>query len=160
MAREVRPLEIVPLDADRDLSEVLMIAELSFSTPWRRDMFTQALDGTTKTQSLVARLGPLTVGYCVGEIILDELHVHSVAVSPIFRGRGVGRRLLTVLLHQARVQGVTSSILEVRSSNLMARELYKGLGFSLVGRRPAYYRDPVEDAEIYSLSSIEHFAMP
>ena len=116
-------------------------------------MFTQALDRAKKTRALVARFGSRTVGYCVGEIILDELHVHSVAVSPTFRGRGVGRRLLTMLVHQARAQGVTSSILEVRSSNLVARELYKRLGFSLVGRRAAYYHDPIEDAEIYSLSS-------
>ena len=152
MTRKVRSVNIVPLDADRDLSEVLMIADLSFSTPWRRGMFNQALDRKNETRALVARSGTRTVGYCVGEIILDELNVHSVAVSPTFRGLGIGRRLLAMLLHQARAQGVISSILEVRSSNHVARELYKGLGFSLVGRRPAYYRDPVEDAAIYSLS--------
>ena len=149
--RRVPPVEIVPLDSDRDLPEILMISVVSFSNPWTRDVFTQALTRRNATRALVARSDSRTVGYCVGEIVLDELHVHSVAVSPAFRGHGVGRRLLTTLVHQAQAQGVTSSFLEVRSSNLVARDLYKRLGFSLVGRRPAYYRDPIEDAAIYSL---------
>ena len=151
--RRVPPVEIVPLDPDRDLPEVLTIADVSFSNPWTRDVFIQALGRPNKTRALVARSGSCAVGYCVGEIVLDELHVHSIAVSPTFRGRGVGRTLLTTLVRQARAWGVTCSILEVRSSNVTARELYKRLGFSLVGRRPAYYRDPVEDAAVYSVHS-------
>jgi ribosomal-protein-alanine N-acetyltransferase len=36
--------------------------------------------------------------------------------------------------------------LEVRASNAVARRLYRSRGFQPVGRRPAYYRQPTEDA--------------
>ncbi len=36
--------------------------------------------------------------------------------------------------------------LDVRESNAAARALYARFGFAEVGRRRAYYREPVEDA--------------
>ena len=41
-------------------------------------------------------------------------------------------------------------LLEVRESNRLARQLYEKRGFSEVGRRRAYYRDPVEDSILYA----------
>ena len=146
-------VEIVPLSSDRDFPEVLLIADASFSNPWTRGVFIRSLERPNGTRALVARSGSCTVGCCVGQVILDELHIHTVAVSPAFRGRGIGRRLLATRMRRSRGQGVTSSILEVRNSNLVAQGLYKKLGFSLLGRRSAYYRDPVEGAVIYSRAS-------
>ncbi len=34
----------------------------------------------------------------------------------------------------------------MRTGNVAARGLYEGLGFREVGRRPAYYTQPAEDA--------------
>ena len=41
------------------------------------------------------------------------------------------------------------STTEVRKSNLAARALYEKLGFSLIGERKNYYKDPTEDACLY-----------
>ncbi len=50
------------------------------------------------------------------------------------------------LLTEARRDGATSVILEVRESNRPAVRLYESIGFRLEGRRNKYYRDPTEDA--------------
>jgi ribosomal-protein-alanine N-acetyltransferase len=42
--------------------------------------------------------------------------------------------------------------LEVRASNDPALKLYRGMGFSLVGRRDGYYRNPTEDAVLLTRS--------
>jgi ribosomal-protein-alanine N-acetyltransferase len=36
-------------------------------------------------------------------------------------------------------------LLEVRESNVAARQLYEKIGFSQAGRRAGYYRGPFED---------------
>ena len=47
--------------------------------------------------------------------------------------------------------------LEVRVSNTVAKNLYHKYGFVIVGRRPRYYRDNNEDAD---LMTVEHVNSP
>ncbi len=73
-----------------------------------------------------------------------EYEILNLAVDPGFRRQGVARALLESAL--ARHPG--EIFLEVRASNATAQELYRRLGFSEAGRRPAYYNDPVEAAVV------------
>ena len=52
------------------------------------------------------------------------------------RGRGIGARLLSATLVQARAIGVRRVDLEVRADNAAAIALYAKAGFSVEGRRP------------------------
>jgi ribosomal-protein-alanine N-acetyltransferase len=54
--------------------------------------------------------------------------------------------LLDDALEAADAAGTAAVYLEVRTSNVVARALYEGRGFSLVGRRTGYYQHPTEDA--------------
>jgi ribosomal-protein-alanine N-acetyltransferase len=58
----------------------------------------------------------------------------------------VASGLLAFVLHDAAREGATRATLEVRRSNEPARRLYERFGFGYAGVRPAYYREPVEDA--------------
>jgi len=78
--------------------------------------------------------------------------IENVVVDPGWRRRGVGALLLRELLSRARQQGAASLLLEVRESNIAARELYKKMHFSEESRRPRYYRDPEEDALLLRLA--------
>jgi ribosomal-protein-alanine N-acetyltransferase len=49
-------------------------------------------------------------------------------------------------------QGVKQIFLEVRQSNLPARQLYEKCGFQSVGVRKNFYRFPQEDALVLRLS--------
>ena len=55
---------------------------------------------------------------------------------------------MTALCDSLKQKGSSSLTLEVRSSNLGAIALYEKLGFTQVGLRKNYYRNPKEDALI------------
>jgi len=88
------------------------------------------------------------VAYSVVWHILDELHVHSVAVDPAYQRKGIAKTLLERVLAEARAQGAVAATLEVRASNAAALALYTKLGFQTEAVRPKYYENPVEDALI------------
>ena len=94
------------------------------------------------------------LGFLVGERVLDELHVFSVAVAPGRRRRGIASALVAGALEAASSAGVDVVHLELRASNRAARALYEGFGFAEVGRRPGYYRA----AEGFQEGSQEGFA--
>ena len=91
-------------------------------------------------------------GFVIARCGIDEWEIENVVVAAEERRHGVGSALVARLLEQAREAGVTSVLLEVRQSNPAARRLYEKLGFSEIGRRPGYYREPPEDALILKIS--------
>ena len=72
----------------------------------------------------------------------------NVAVHPEYRRQGIGEALVMALIRQLQQTGSRNLSLEVRTSNVSARNLYEKLGFIQVGKRPRYYRNPREDAYI------------
>ena len=64
--------------------------------------------------------------------------VWGVYVTPSFRGRGIGRSLLTSMVERARVLADLEHILlSVTSENAAALALYRSLGFEAWGTEPA-----------------------
>jgi ribosomal protein S18 acetylase RimI-like enzyme len=74
-----------------------------------------------------------------------ESAIENMAVDPLWQRKGVGRRLLTAGLLWCRAHAAGMVFLEVRASNRAAIGLYERVGFSTVGIRPGYYREPAED---------------
>lgn len=97
---------------------------------------------------LVAEQDAALVGYVIGRSVLDEAEILNVGVAPPARRHGVARALVGALLAAFAGAAVRSVFLEVRASNVPARALYQSFDFREVGRRPRYYRRPVEDAVI------------
>ena len=71
---------------------------------------------------------------------VKERHIaflRSMYVSPIARGKGLGRRLVVAALHRAATwDGVLQITLAVTASNEPAVYLYRSVGFREVGRMP------------------------
>lgn len=84
-------------------------------------------------------------------LVVDELHVLSVATLPAFRQQGFATALLERAVEFAREYHVRVVLLEVRRSNVEAIRLYRRFGFSAVGLRPSYYVNNLEDAVEMSL---------
>ncbi|QGN36428.1 GNAT family N-acetyltransferase [Klebsiella oxytoca] len=61
----------------------------------------------------------------------DEARLAAFALRPAYRGKGVGRQLMTSLLAALRGQGVRRMWLEVIRDNQAAVALYRSLGFEV-----------------------------
>ena len=84
-----------------------------------------------------------TAGFALGRIIVDEAELLTLAVAPKARRAGIGRRLLSGFVTDARKQGANRAFLEVAADNQAALALYTQSGWRESGRRLAYYaRDP------------------
>ena len=59
---------------------------------------------------------------------------------------GYGGAVLDTLLAWSREAGAREIFLDVRPSNEGAIGLYESRGFAEIGRRPRYFRNPVEEA--------------
>jgi ribosomal-protein-alanine N-acetyltransferase len=86
--------------------------------------------------------------YCTVFEAPYEAQIINVATHPDFRGRGFAAATVRKVLEESRIRGAESVSLEVRSSNAAAIGLYESLGFSAVGRRRGFYKDPAEDAVV------------
>ena len=69
----------------------------------------------------------------------DEAEVLTLCVDPTLRRTGLARHLVHRLIDQLTHRGTISLFLEVAVCNMPALALYRGFGFSEIGRRPNYY---------------------
>lgn len=72
------------------------------------------------------------------------LNIHDIAVRPEARGRGIGRQLLKAIEEDARELGCCKVTLEVRSDNVHAQELYKGVGFKASQPGTWFWTQPLD----------------
>lgn len=85
-----------------------------------------------------------------GDKIVD-CELEFLFTAPAARRHGIAKLLLGTIVGWGDQIGAEELLLEVRSSNGAARQLYAGAGFAAVGVRRAYYSDPVEDAVLMRL---------
>ncbi len=134
---------------DVDLEAVLEVEAASFTNPWTPDMFAWELKNPQVSHIYVLRAGEERVAaYCSCWLVDHEWHINNLAVRPEWRGRGLARALVDHVLREASRLGAHRARLEVRRSNDIARRLYEGMGFAVVGTRRNYYTNPPEDALI------------
>ena len=129
------------------VAQVAALEKLCFSDPWSENSVASELENELSLW-LVAVEDRRVVGYVGSQTVLDETDMMNVAVDPGFRRRGIGQMLIDHLVEALKARGSRCLTLEVRSSNDPAIALYEKLGFSPVGRRKNYYRNPKEDALI------------
>lgn len=137
-----------------DLEQVVAIDHVSFSLPWPVSSFQFELTDNPASRSWVADLDGRIVGMVVAWLIVDEIHIATIATHPDFRKQGIGKNLLLHTLRSAKEEGAITSFLEVRESNDAALEMYRKFGFAESGRRDGYYKDNDEDAILMTLESL------
>lgn len=91
---------------------------------------------------LVAEMEKSVCGFMVSRVVApDESEILNIAIAPEVRRNGIATGLIESLTTK-------TVFLEVRISNEMAQNLYRKLGFQIVGTRKDYYDDPVESAYV------------
>lgn len=106
--------------------------------PWTADEFVGLL-ATPGCFGLLLVADGQPDGFAVARVAADEAEILTLGVAPPARRRGGGSRLLSVLEYRCRRRGAQSLFLDVAEDNLPARCLYAGRGFTVVGRREAYF---------------------
>ena len=138
-----------------DLEQVVAIDQASFSLPWPARSFQFELTDNPASRCWVVDLDGRIAGVAVAWLIVDEIHIATIATHPDFRRQGIGKNLLLHTLRSAKAEGAVSSFLEVRESNEAALEMYRKFGFVKSGRREGYYKDNDETAILMSLESLD-----
>jgi ribosomal-protein-alanine N-acetyltransferase len=141
----IRPMQL------NDLEQVTAIDRQSFNLPWPNHAYHYELTTNANALLWVAEYtlphgGQRVVGMIVVWLIVDEVHIATIAVDPAYRRLGIGERLLEVALQEGMRRGARQALLEVRAGNQAAQALYRKFGFETVGRRPRFYQDNFEDA--------------
>lgn len=169
----------------RHLDEVMVIEEYSFPTPWERNMYELDItsnpharfyvalaalnpscnDAASITGSAASRLSTggveeiaVVAGYIGNWFIIDECHVGTIAVNRAHRRLGIAKLLLGYTALNALEEGLSHIILEVRTGNEAAIDLYLNMGFKIVGRRKGYYQDTGEDAHLMMATNLDYIA--
>jgi tRNA threonylcarbamoyl adenosine modification protein YeaZ/ribosomal-protein-alanine acetyltransferase len=135
-------------DAAR-VAEVEAMQRRAFAHGWGAEALQWEVEHNAVARLYVLRDSQgAAVAYCACWIVVDELHINSLAVDEPYRRRGLARRLLGEVLADAVAAGARSATLEVRASNQAARALYEGFGFRVEAVRRDYYQTPREDAMV------------
>lgn len=132
-----------------ELETVAALESAAFGRPAARAGLEPALSRPAIARIYVLRTPERRVAaFCACSLVVDELHISTIAVAPECQGRGMAGHLMRHLLAEVEAEGARRATLEVRVSNTAARRLYDRLGFSVAAVRKAYYSDPIEDGLI------------
>jgi ribosomal-protein-alanine N-acetyltransferase len=135
--------------AESDIPAVsAILSESPGAAAWSRDSLCQSASGGS--YACVAEQAAGVVGFLIGRIVGDEFEVLNLAVARTFRRCGIASKLLKSALEFSRISGARHVYLEVRALNEPAVGLYTRHGFTNCGRRSRYYRNPTEDALLFS----------
>ncbi len=140
-----------------DIPFVIEIETLSYPNPWHLSSFKGEIENRPISNPYVIIYRPLEkiIGYVIYWHIRNEVQISNIAISPDYRQMGVGEGVLRKVLLEMRQKGAAFVFLEVRPSNLAARRLYEKLGFTILGLRKGYYRNPSEDAIVMGKSLVQ-----
>jgi len=126
----------------RDLARVIAIERAAFPHPWSLDAFHRELSlpfSRVTVADLGTDTGATVAGFLCRWIVADECHILNVAVDPSMRRMGIGRELMEYAVAEAIASAIRLITLEVRRSNVVARHLYRELGFEERRLRKNYY---------------------
>ncbi len=129
------------------VAQIAALEKICFSDPWSENSIASELENKL-AHWLVAQEGEMVAGYIGSQTVMGETDMMNVAVHPDFRRRGIAETLVKRLVEDLKAMESHCLTLEVRASNAPAIALYEKLGFSQIGRRKNYYRNPREDALI------------
>ncbi len=136
-----------------DIEPVMEIeCDLFGDESWTVAMFWSELSEHDTRHYIVAEHGAEIVGYAGLCAYPEESFVQTIAVRRDRQGEGVGARMLTALIDEARRRGEPMVGLEVRADNPAAQRLYRRFGFEQVGVRKGYYQPSNTDAHLMVLN--------
>ena len=139
-------MKMIPMN-ESHVAQVAALEKLCFSDPWSETSIASELENPLSLW-LIAEEDGAVCGYVGSQTVLDETDMMNIAVRPDCRRKGIAAALIAELVSRLKARGSRILRLEVRESNLPAIALYKAMGFTQLGLRKNYYRNPKENALI------------
>jgi [ribosomal protein S18]-alanine N-acetyltransferase len=125
-----------------DLAAVMAVMTAAFEPHYREawsELQCRAMLDSVGTWLVLAEVDGVAAGFALGRTVLDDGELLLLAVAPGHRRQGIAATLITGARRMASAAGAKQLHLEVRDGNA-AMALYERTGFSVIGRRPGYYR--------------------
>jgi len=123
---------------EKDISEIVVIEDMSFPVPWPHFLFMSNLGNPG---FIVYQEKKRITGYAILGTFMNNAHLLSIAVHPAHRRHGVGSSLLQKCISIARYYGYENMTLEVREKNLEGQRFYQANGFIEKESIEGYYLD-------------------
>ena len=141
-------MQIVDIDfcVPEDAKSLVAIDAVCFDIPWEEHVIISDLNEGSSAY-LKATVNGKIAGYGVLRRMNDSSHLMNIAVLPEYRRHGIALQLMAGFDELSNEWGCRKMRLEVRSSNVTARNFYVSLGFVYSSRARSYYADG-EDALI------------
>ena len=139
-------MKIIPMN-ESHVAQVAALEKQCFSDPWSENSVASELENPLSLW-LIAEEDGAVCGYVGSQTVLDETDMMNIAVHPDCRRQGIAAALIEELVSRLKERGSHILRLEVRESNTPAIALYNSMGFTQLGIRKNYYRNPKENALI------------
>jgi len=146
-----------------ELGDIIPVIEINLKTlpEHYSDYFYESLLEELPEAFIVAEISGKVIGYIMCKMehgfsnfkklgFVKKGHVVSIAVMDEHRGKGFGSAIVNEGINGVKIRQCSELYLEVRCSNNDAVRLYEKLGFSIIQRLKAYYRDG-EDAYVMAI---------
>lgn len=119
------------------------VEDLSAINSYLKEMRMTPLDNASLNfearQTYVIKDNKKIVGFICYLVLIENIELEAIYVSPLLRGLGYGTRLLKYLINEGIQFNCNCIFLEVRKSNVEAIHLYQKNDFEIIGCRKNYY---------------------
>ena len=110
---------------------------------WDAPRVLRAIGDRATNVAVVAR-GDTVLGFGIMQYAEDTAHLSLLAVAPVARPRGLGKRLVGWLEAVARTSGIERLRVEARADNANALAFYRAQGFAELARVHGYYSGRID----------------
>ena len=121
-----------------DLATVIKIEESANQFPWSKKNFEDCLKAHNQAWVFVDENDEI-IGFTIVQQVVDEAHLLNLCIKPNKQRQGLGRVILNHVIDFANSISSVVIVLEVRSSNQRAQQLYLSAGFNEMSVRKNYY---------------------
>lgn len=153
---ESREIQFVfPEEVLLSSEQIHQLAEASYSngSPWTAENFSTDLEAPFVGYGFAIK-HQKAIGFIGYHHFLGEAEITNFGVDHAYKNQGIGSQFLGACLNHLSENGMEQLFLEVRSGNKAAIAVYQKLDFEKVAVRKAYYRNPVEDAQVMRYSKL------
>lgn len=125
-----------------DLDQIMVIND-QFELKWVREKFIEVFENNIPIVMAYNEENTF-IGYLVYFCVLDEGRIINIAIDKKYHNCSYGRKLMHYSLEEMYNMNMHYALLDVKTDNYPAINLYTKMGFQILCRRLNYYTGDVE----------------